>query len=87
MKASPATNESALISRILAGESELFHDLIRPYERLVYVTIFAILKNEAEAEDGAQETMISAFRQPGWLRRIRWMSRRKTARETLPRQC
>ena len=55
-------NEAALISRILAGETELFHELIRPYERLVYVTIFAILKNETEAEDGAQETMISAFR-------------------------
>lgn len=51
-----------MIRRVLAGETELFHELIRPYERLVYVTIFAILKNEAEAEDGAQETMISAFR-------------------------
>src|SRR3974390_2339361 len=55
-------NESALISRILAGETQLFHDLIRPYEKLVYVTIFAILKNETDAEDGAQETMINAFR-------------------------
>jgi RNA polymerase sigma-70 factor, ECF subfamily len=62
MKAAAATNEAALIARVLAGETELFHDLIRPYERLVYVTIFAILKNETEAEDGAQETMISAFR-------------------------
>jgi RNA polymerase sigma-70 factor, ECF subfamily len=62
MKAAAGTNEAALIARILAGESELFHDLIRPYERLVYVTIFAILKNETEAEDGAQEAMISAFR-------------------------
>lgn len=62
MKTAAATNEAALIARVLAGESELFHELIRPYERLVYVTIFAILKNEAEAEDGAQETMISAFR-------------------------
>jgi len=61
MKAA-ATNEAALIGRILDGETELFHELIRPHERLVYVTIFAILKNEAEAEDGAQETMISAFR-------------------------
>jgi len=51
-----------LIARILAGEAELFHQLIRPYEKLVYVTIFAIVKNETEAEDGAQETMISAFR-------------------------
>jgi RNA polymerase sigma-70 factor, ECF subfamily len=62
MKAAAATNEAALIARILAGETQLFHDLIRPYERLIYVTIFAILKNETEAEDGAQETMISAFR-------------------------
>lgn len=62
MKAAQTTHEAALISRILAGETELFHELIRPYERLVYVTIFAILKNETDAEDGAQETMINAFR-------------------------
>ena len=54
--------EASLIARVLAGETELFHELIRPYERLVYVTIFAIVKNEAEAEDGAQETLISAYR-------------------------
>jgi RNA polymerase sigma-70 factor (ECF subfamily) len=57
-----ATDEASLIRRVLDGETEVFHELIRPYERLVYVTIFAILKNEAEAEDGAQETTISAFR-------------------------
>jgi RNA polymerase sigma-70 factor (ECF subfamily) len=57
-----AANEAALIARVIAGDGAAFHDLIRPYERLVYVTLFAILKNEAEAEDGAQETMISAYR-------------------------
>jgi len=62
MNTATATKEAALIARVLAGERELFHELIRPYERLVYVTIFAILKNETEAEDGAQEAMISAFR-------------------------
>src|ERR1700739_3357365 len=64
MKPVKATNEaaSALIAWVLGGETELFHELIRPYEKLVYVTIFAILKNETEAEDGAQEVMISAFR-------------------------
>src|SRR5271169_6334598 len=62
MKPAMATNEAALIARIVAGENELFHELIRPYEKLVYVTIFAILKNETEAEDGAQEVMISAYR-------------------------
>lgn len=62
MKTAATANESALIARILGGETQLFHDLIRPYEKLVYVTIFAILKNETEAEDAAQETMINAFR-------------------------
>src|SRR5947209_17776969 len=57
-----AADEMGLIGRILAGEKELFHDLIRPYERMVYLTLLAIVKNETEAEDGAQEAVISAYR-------------------------
>jgi RNA polymerase sigma-70 factor, ECF subfamily len=56
------TNETGLIARIVAGEKELFHELIRPFERMVYLTLFSIVKNETEAEDGAQETVISAYR-------------------------
>jgi RNA polymerase sigma-70 factor (ECF subfamily) len=55
-------NEAGLIARILGGEKELFHELIRPYERMVYLTLFAIVRNEAEAEDAAQETVINAYR-------------------------
>jgi RNA polymerase sigma-70 factor (ECF subfamily) len=55
-------HEKTLIGRILAGDVDLFHELVRPYEKLVYVTIFTMLRNEAEAEDGAQEVMINAFR-------------------------
>lgn len=61
MKAAMA-NEATLIARVVAGENEVFHQLIRPYERLVYVTILAIVRNETEAEDATQETMINAFR-------------------------
>ena len=50
-----------LIARILAGEKHLFHDLIRPLERSIYFLIYALLKNEAEAEDAAQETAIKVF--------------------------
>jgi len=57
-----AANEIGLIARILAGEKELFHELIRPYERMVYLTLFSIVKNATEAEDGAQEAVISAYR-------------------------
>jgi RNA polymerase sigma-70 factor (ECF subfamily) len=56
------TNEAGLIARILAGEKELFHDLIRPYERMVYLTLFSIIKNDSDAEDGAQEAIINAYR-------------------------
>src|SRR5712692_8793404 len=56
------TNEAGLIARILGGEKELFHELIRPYERMVYLTLFSIVRNEADAEDGAQEAMINAYR-------------------------
>jgi RNA polymerase sigma-70 factor (ECF subfamily) len=52
----------ALIARILAGEKHLFHDLIRPVERAVYVMLFMLLRNEVDAEDAAQETFIKIYR-------------------------
>src|SRR5260370_22461935 len=55
-------DEAGLIGRILAGEKELFHELIRSYERMVYLTLFAIVKNETGAEDGAQDAVINAYR-------------------------
>jgi RNA polymerase sigma-70 factor (ECF subfamily) len=57
-----ATSEAELLARILAGEKELFHELIRPYERIVYLTVFSVLKNETDAEDGAQDAVINAYR-------------------------
>jgi RNA polymerase sigma-70 factor, ECF subfamily len=55
-------DEPALISRICAGEKDLFHELIRPHEKRVYLSVFAMLGNEAEAEDAAQEAILKAFR-------------------------
>lgn len=53
--------EEELIRRILKGERQFFHELIRPYERAVYLAAFAVLHNEADAEEAAQDTMIKAF--------------------------
>ncbi len=60
----PATveREKELIARIIAGDTNLFHELIRPYERMVYLSILTMLRNEQEAEDASQEVMINAFR-------------------------
>src|SRR5271165_1313557 len=55
-------HENALIERVRAGEHELFYALIRPYERRVYAAAFAILRNEADAEEVAQEALLKAFK-------------------------
>lgn len=54
--------EQQIIARILAGDAQQFHELIRPYERSVYVMALSLLHNEADAEDAAQETFLKAFR-------------------------
>ncbi|WP_263360100.1 RNA polymerase sigma factor [Acidicapsa ligni] len=51
-----------MIARILAGEKQLFHTLIRPVERAVFVMLFMLLHNETDAEDAAQETFIKIYR-------------------------
>ena len=51
-----------MITRILAGERELFHELIRPYERGLYVAAYSIVQHEADAEDIAQEAVIKAYK-------------------------
>jgi RNA polymerase sigma-70 factor (ECF subfamily) len=53
--------ERELIDRIRHGERERFAELIRPYERRVYVTALAILQNDADAQEVAQEAILKAF--------------------------
>jgi len=54
--------EATLIRRIRNGERELFYELVKPYERRVYAATYAILRNEADAEDAAQEAVLKAFK-------------------------
>src|SRR3954451_2995352 len=56
------SNEERLIRRIRNGEQELFYELVRPYERRVYATAFAITRNETDAEDVAQEALLKGFK-------------------------
>jgi RNA polymerase sigma-70 factor, ECF subfamily len=55
-------SEPEMIAAILAGDIQLYHELIRPYERSVYVMALSYMKNEADAEDVAQEATVRAFR-------------------------
>jgi RNA polymerase sigma-70 factor, ECF subfamily len=54
--------EHELIRRVCAGEKELYYELVRPYQRSVYLAAFAITRNEFDAEDVAQDALLKAFR-------------------------
>jgi RNA polymerase sigma-70 factor (ECF subfamily) len=55
-------DEAQVIAAILAGDRELYHRLIQPYELSVYRMALSFVKNETEAEDVAQEAFLKAFR-------------------------
>jgi RNA polymerase sigma-70 factor (ECF subfamily) len=55
------TTEPLLIRRILSGERELFHDLIRPYERGAFILSYSILRNREDAEEAVQQAMLNIF--------------------------
>lgn len=53
--------ERELMDRVIQGEKELFYDLIQPYERAVFRFAVAILGNDADAEEVAQEAILKAL--------------------------
>ena len=63
-------DESALIERIRGGEKALFYELIRPYERSVYLSAYSVLRNQADAEEVVQEALLKAFAHLDQLRSI-----------------
>jgi RNA polymerase sigma-70 factor (ECF subfamily) len=55
-------DEARMIASILAGDTQQYHELIRPYERSVYKMALSLMKDESDAEDVAQEAFLKAFR-------------------------
>jgi RNA polymerase sigma-70 factor (ECF subfamily) len=54
--------EGLLIERVSNGDHEAFLDLLRPYERRIFLSALSIVGNEADAEEVAQEAILKAFR-------------------------
>lgn len=54
-------NEAELIERVCQGESDLFYQLVQPYERSVFMAALSVVENEADAEEVAQEAVLKAF--------------------------
>lgn len=55
-------NEELLLDRVCAGETQLFYDLVQPYERTLFACARGVLKNDADAEDAVQEAMVKALK-------------------------
>jgi RNA polymerase sigma-70 factor (ECF subfamily) len=70
-----SATERNLMRRVLNGETDLFYDLIHPYERAVFLAAASILGNDADAEEVAQEALLKAFK---YLARFRQESKFST---------
>jgi RNA polymerase sigma-70 factor (ECF subfamily) len=92
-----AETDEEIVALVLGGDATPFESLMRRHNQRVFRTARAILRDEAEAEDAAQQAWLSAFQHLAqWDRRARfstWIVRiavhealrraRKTARTEL----
>jgi RNA polymerase sigma-70 factor (ECF subfamily) len=76
---SEETTES-LVLAAQAGDSEAFGELVNRFQRMVYIVCWQRLRNDAEAQEVAQDVLIKAYEKlyqleepsafAGWLRSI-----------------
>ncbi len=55
-------SESIWLARAQKGDSQAFAHLVESYHRAVYNLCYRMLRDEAEAEDAAQETFLRAYK-------------------------
>ena len=60
--------DSTLVRRAQAGDREALRELTRRHQDAVYRTALAILRNESDAADAAQDTFVKALRALGTFR-------------------
>lgn len=56
------SRDTLLIRRVLAGDTEAFYALVKPYQRMLFASAIAMLNNEADAEEVAQEAVLKAYK-------------------------
>jgi len=68
-----------IVDRILAGETQIFEELVRRHERRVYRVTFAVTGNQQDAQDAMQETFLKAYQHLGKFQRASrfstWLTR------------
>ena len=91
-----AADESAIIARILDGDTDAFSALVGRYRDRVYRIGMSFFRNAADAEDFAQEVFVKAYRGLAsfkgrslfstWLQRIAWntaVNQKRRSREAV----
>ena len=68
MKFTASSSELGLMERVRCGDAEAFYEMVHPYERAVFLAAFGLVRNDADAEDVAQEAMLKAFKNIGRFR-------------------
>ena len=73
-------SDEQIVERALAGEAEVFGEIVRRWERKIYALTFGMLGSAEDARDATQETFMSAYRNlrgfrgeakvSSWLHRI-----------------
>ncbi len=61
----PGDDDSPLLDRALAGDSEAFEDLVRRHECRVFRTALALTGNPEDAEEVLQDTFLSVYQHLG----------------------
>ena len=56
-----ARDEAALIELVKAGDNEAYYELVRPYEKSLYIAAYAVMQNEADAQECSQEAVLKGF--------------------------
>jgi RNA polymerase sigma-70 factor (ECF subfamily) len=54
-------NDKQLIEKILAHNEQAFSTLVEKYKKMVYATIFRIVRNKSDAEDLFQEVFLKVY--------------------------
>jgi RNA polymerase sigma-70 factor (ECF subfamily) len=59
---------SSLLDRVREGDREAFKEVVRIYQRKVFVMAFSILRNKEDALDAVQETFLRLYQKSGSYR-------------------
>ena len=55
-------DDGACDGDVEGGDVEAFYELVHPYERAVFLAALSLVKNDADAEEVAQEAILKAFK-------------------------